>query len=93
MGKVDETEAGRECAFCVSEPGLAGTGARITVSDPLHRYPARVLDFASGSLPTSFQWDQLFGNNSTAPMQADINYVLIVGADYQPCFNPETISP
>ena len=28
-----------------------------------------------------------------APMQADINYVLIVGADYQPCFNPATIAP
>jgi LCP family protein required for cell wall assembly len=29
----------------------------------------------------------------TAPMQADMNYVLIVGADYQPCFNPAVISP
>jgi LCP family protein required for cell wall assembly len=29
----------------------------------------------------------------SAPMQTDINYVLIVGADYQPCFNPETIAP
>ncbi|MCX6033526.1 MAG: LCP family protein, partial [Chloroflexi bacterium] len=25
-----------------------------------------------------------------APMQTDINYRLIVGADYQPCFKPET---
>ena len=29
----------------------------------------------------------------TAPMQVDINYVLVVGADYQPCFNPATIAP
>ncbi len=29
----------------------------------------------------------------SAPMQVDINYVLIVGADYQPCFNPATIAP
>jgi LCP family protein required for cell wall assembly len=29
----------------------------------------------------------------SAPMQADINYVLIVGGDYQPCFNPATIAP
>jgi LCP family protein required for cell wall assembly len=29
----------------------------------------------------------------SAPMQADINYVFVVGADYRPCFNPETISP
>ena len=30
----------------------------------------------------------------SAPMQVtDLNYVLIVGADYQPCFNPATISP
>jgi LCP family protein required for cell wall assembly len=29
----------------------------------------------------------------TAPMQTDLNYVLIVGADYQPCFNPATITP
>ena len=27
------------------------------------------------------------------PTQAEVNYVLIVGADYQPCFNPETIAP
>jgi LCP family protein required for cell wall assembly len=29
----------------------------------------------------------------SAPTQADVNYVLIVGADYSPCFNPETIAP
>jgi polyisoprenyl-teichoic acid--peptidoglycan teichoic acid transferase len=29
----------------------------------------------------------------TAPMQADINYILIVGADYQPCFNPAGLAP
>jgi hypothetical protein len=29
----------------------------------------------------------------TAPMQEDMNYVLIVGADYQPCFNPASIVP
>ena len=29
----------------------------------------------------------------TAPMQVDMNYVLIVGVDYQPCFNPAGISP
>jgi len=29
----------------------------------------------------------------SAPMQVDVNYVLIVGADYQPCFNPETSAP
>jgi LCP family protein required for cell wall assembly len=29
----------------------------------------------------------------TAPMAVDMNYVLIVGADYQPCFNPAGISP
>jgi polyisoprenyl-teichoic acid--peptidoglycan teichoic acid transferase len=29
----------------------------------------------------------------SAPMQADINYVFVVGADYRPCFNPETITP
>ncbi len=29
----------------------------------------------------------------SAPMQADINYVLIVGSDFQPCFNPATIAP
>jgi hypothetical protein len=28
-----------------------------------------------------------------APMQMDINYRLIVGADYQPCFKPETLAP
>jgi len=29
----------------------------------------------------------------SAPMQVDVNYVLIVGADYQPCFNPAAIAP
>jgi polyisoprenyl-teichoic acid--peptidoglycan teichoic acid transferase len=29
----------------------------------------------------------------SAPLQVDLNYVLIVGADYQPCFNPATIAP
>ena len=29
----------------------------------------------------------------TAPTQAEINYVLIVGADYQPCFNPTGLAP
>jgi LCP family protein required for cell wall assembly len=29
----------------------------------------------------------------TAPNQADINYVLILGADYQPCFNPSELTP
>jgi hypothetical protein len=29
----------------------------------------------------------------TAPTQADMNYVLILGADYQPCFNPSGLTP
>jgi polyisoprenyl-teichoic acid--peptidoglycan teichoic acid transferase len=29
----------------------------------------------------------------TAPSQANINYVFIVGADYQPCFNPSGLAP
>jgi polyisoprenyl-teichoic acid--peptidoglycan teichoic acid transferase len=29
----------------------------------------------------------------TAPTQADIKYVLILGADYQPCFNPSGLAP
>ena len=29
----------------------------------------------------------------TAPTRADINYVLILGADYQPCFNPSGLTP
>lgn len=29
----------------------------------------------------------------SAPMQVDMNYVLIVGNDFQPCFNPETLTP
>jgi polyisoprenyl-teichoic acid--peptidoglycan teichoic acid transferase len=28
----------------------------------------------------------------SAPMQVDVNYVFIVGADYQPCFNPDNLS-
>ena len=29
----------------------------------------------------------------TAPTQTDVNYVLIIGADYQPCFNPSGLTP
>jgi hypothetical protein len=29
----------------------------------------------------------------TAPTTADINYVLVLGADYQPCFNPSGMTP
>ncbi|OIO87009.1 MAG: hypothetical protein AUK02_05535 [Anaerolineae bacterium CG2_30_58_95] len=29
----------------------------------------------------------------STPMQSDLSYVLILGADYQPCFNPENLSP
>jgi LCP family protein required for cell wall assembly len=29
----------------------------------------------------------------TAPSQTDINYVLILGPDYQPCFNPSGLTP
>ncbi len=29
----------------------------------------------------------------SAPMQVDVNYVLIVGEDYQPCFNPDGLAP
>jgi LCP family protein required for cell wall assembly len=29
----------------------------------------------------------------SAPMQSDVPYVLIVGADYQPCFNPANLAP
>jgi polyisoprenyl-teichoic acid--peptidoglycan teichoic acid transferase len=29
----------------------------------------------------------------TAPTQSDMNYVLILGADYQPCFNPSGLTP
>jgi LCP family protein required for cell wall assembly len=29
----------------------------------------------------------------TAPMQTDLIYIFIVGADYQPCFNPVSLAP
>lgn len=29
----------------------------------------------------------------SAPMQSDVPYVLILGADYQPCFNPVNMAP
>jgi LCP family protein required for cell wall assembly len=29
----------------------------------------------------------------SAPTQTDINYVLIIGQDYQPCFNPANLAP
>jgi polyisoprenyl-teichoic acid--peptidoglycan teichoic acid transferase len=29
----------------------------------------------------------------SSPQQVDVNYVLVVGEDFQPCFNPATITP
>ena len=29
----------------------------------------------------------------TAPAKSNTNYVLIVGADYKPCFNPNGLAP
>jgi len=29
----------------------------------------------------------------STPTQSDLSYVLILGADYQPCFNPENLTP
>jgi len=29
----------------------------------------------------------------SVPMQTDVSYVLIIGADYQPCFNPANLAP
>jgi LCP family protein required for cell wall assembly len=29
----------------------------------------------------------------SAPMQSEVSYVLLVGADYQPCFNPDNMAP
>ncbi len=29
----------------------------------------------------------------SAPMENDISYVLVLGADYQPCFNPQNLNP
>ena len=29
----------------------------------------------------------------SAPMENDVPYILIVGNDYQPCFNPNNMAP
>ncbi len=29
----------------------------------------------------------------SAPTETDVNYVLIVGQDYQPCFDPTNLAP
>jgi hypothetical protein len=29
----------------------------------------------------------------SAPIQTDVYYILIIGQDYQPCFNPANLAP
>ena len=47
----------------------------------------------SGSAPILNVLGLPSGAYVSAPTSADINYVLIVGADYQPCFDPSNLAP
>lgn len=43
------------------------SGARLTLSDPLGRWPARIYEFGAGDLPLEFTWDGRFGDGTVAP--------------------------
>ena len=69
-------------AFADRQDDAASLFYDLTSAPDLNR--AAALLAVLGLPPTAFV---------SAPMQTDVPYVLIVGADYQPCFNPTNLAP
>ena len=48
------------------ESGLAE--ARVEISDPEGRWPARIIRLETGRFPLDFKWDRRFGDDTVAPL-------------------------
>jgi polyisoprenyl-teichoic acid--peptidoglycan teichoic acid transferase len=75
-----------------------GYNTRLAVSDQVDYASSLLYDLtATPDMVRAASLLNLLGLSSSAfvsaPQQVDVNYVFIVGADFQPCFNPESISP
>lgn len=85
-------------ALAAERLNYAGYNTRLAPSDRLDYANSLLYDLAA--VPDLNQADSLLAILGiptsalvSAPSQADINYVLILGADYQPCFNPGSLTP
>ena len=77
---------------------FAGFNTRLATADRQDYLNTLLYDLASSPDPTGAKsllnvLGLPLGAYVSAPTQADINYVLILGADYQPCFNPSGLAP
>jgi LCP family protein required for cell wall assembly len=76
----------------------AGYNTNIVTADRQDYPNSRLYDLSSAVDPTGAISLLNFlglpaGAYISAPTAAAVNYVLIVGTDYQPCFNPNSLSP
>jgi LCP family protein required for cell wall assembly len=85
-------------ALAAQRLNYAGYGTRLATADRLD-YPNSLL-YDLGALPDLNRGNSLLailGLPSTAyisaPSEANENYVLILGQDYQPCFDPTNMAP
>ena len=85
-------------ALAAERLNYAGYNTRLAPADRLNYANSLLYDLAS--VPDTTRANSLLAILGlptsafvTAPTQANINYVLIVGQDYQPCFNPNGLAP
>jgi polyisoprenyl-teichoic acid--peptidoglycan teichoic acid transferase len=85
-------------ALAAERLNYAGYNTRLAMADRLDYANSLLYDL--GAIPDLNRSTSLLAilglplsASVTAPTQADINYVLILGADYQPCFNPAGLTP
>ena len=85
-------------ALAAERLNYAGYNTRLAPADRLDYVNSLLYDLASvPDLNRAASLLTILGLPSLAfvkaPTQADMNYVLILGADYQPCFNPSGLIP
>ncbi len=85
-------------ALAAERLNYAGYNTRLAPADQLDYAHSLLYDLASvPDLTRAASLLSILGLPSsafvTAPTQADMDYVLILGADYQPCFNPSGLTP
>jgi LCP family protein required for cell wall assembly len=76
----------------------AGFNTRLATADRQDYATSILYDLSatsdlSGATPLLNVLGLPIGAYVSAPTQTDINYVLIIGSDYQPCFNPNDMAP
>jgi len=85
-------------ALAAERLNYAGYGTRTAASDRSDYANSLLYDLSSAQDPQrAASLLAILGLQPSAlvstPMQSDVPYVLIIGADYQPCFNPSNLAP